>query len=70
MITNIIVPYSLYNYDRIYGSSNGPQNDIGSYLSPCGSLPEIKWQQINLAFQMTFMESSFPTFFADLPEQP
>ena len=49
MITNIIAPYSFGFRDNcqyygsifliefmVYGTSDGPQHDIGNYLGPCG----------------------------------
>ena len=33
-ITNIVAPYSLYNYGMVYGTSNGPENDIGKLFGP------------------------------------
>ena len=32
-----MVPYYIYIY-MVYGTANGPQNDIGNYLGPCRNI--------------------------------
>ena len=40
MVTNIMLAYPLYNY-IVYGTSNGPQDDIGNFLDPYTLKPKI-----------------------------